>query len=96
MNHKICENEKEKKNKGEEFENQKVQHRDFSNKAVLDQAQLMRFSNSAVTQGPKNGTKGPFNNYVDKMRGGGGQKPLFLSTLLKGIKTVLARGKVKK
>ena len=24
---------------------------------------------------------GPFNNYVDKMRGGGGQKCLFLSTL---------------
>ena len=26
-------------------------------------------------------TKGAFNNYVDKMRGGGGQKCLFLSTL---------------
>ena len=24
--------------------------------------------------------KGPFNNYVDKMRGGGGQKCLFFST----------------
>ena len=26
-------------------------------------------------------TKGPFNNYVEEMRGGGGQKCLFLSML---------------
>ena len=36
--------------------------------------------------------RGPFSNYVDKMRGGGGggQKCLFLSTL--GIKTYYAGG----
>ena len=36
-------------------------------------------------------SKGPFNNYVDKMRGGGGQKmPVFVHA--HGIKTVHARG----
>ena len=37
--------------------------------------------------------KGPFNNYVDKMRGGGGQKmSVFVHS--QGIKTVHAGGKI--
>ena len=35
--------------------------------------------------------KGPFNNYVDKMRGGGGQK-LSVFVHAQGIKTVHAGG----
>ena len=37
---------------------------------------------------PLNNYKGPFNNYVDKIRGKGVKKCLFLSILSKGIKTV--------
>ena len=39
--------------------------------------------------------KGAFNNYVDKMRGGGGQK-MFVFVHAQGIKTVHAGGGVKK
>ena len=39
--------------------------------------------------------KGPFNNYADKMRGGGGQK-MSVFVHAQGIKTVHAGGGVKK
>ena len=39
--------------------------------------------------------KGPFNNYVDKMRGGGCQK-MSVFVHAQGIKTVLAGGGVQK
>ena len=37
------------------------------------------------------GNSGPFNNYVDKLRGKGGQK-MSVFVLVQGIKTVHARG----
>ena len=49
-----------------------------------------KINKSIVNSDPELSCKGPFNNYVDKMRGGGGQKMSFFVHAL-GIETVHVR-----